>query len=159
MRSKRSQERMIATRQALQQVEVQEGAEFLERVRGDLQLRGVNEEVSDEIARRLCEQHSDAPLSIEHYEAMLDGASLACGVDREANDGGKVEDLGKDFGEDEVGNRDSVVRVREIERMMQNFAGELSKLDESLEVMATYVRRMRNRSAPKLVTRKNETLH
>ncbi len=37
--------------------------------------------------------------------------------------------------------------VQEVEKMMGAFSGELSKLDEVLEVLATYVRRMRGSSS------------
>ena len=34
-------------------------------------------------------------------------------------------------------------QIQELERLMSSFAGELSKLDESLEVLAAHLRRMR----------------
>jgi len=44
--------------------------------------------------------------------------------------------------------------------MMQAFAGELSKLDESLEVLSAYVRRMRKQPEPSVaLARGDQTLH
>ena len=144
MRGKRSQEQMILAGQALRRVRVEDGVEFFDRVRGDLLLRGIDEDLSGRIAAQLCEQHSCDELSSEQYEAMIDGASLACGVGCDTNSD----------------SQSSVVRVREIERMMQAFAGELSKLDESLEVLSTYVRRMRKQpESPVVPVRGDQTLH
>ena len=143
MRIKRSQERMIIAGRALQQVEAEESVEFLNRVRSDLQRSGVDEKLSRKIAAQLCEQGCRDELSAEQYAAMIHGASMACGVHCGT----------------ETTTQDNFGRVREVERMMQAFAGELAKLDESLEVLATYVQRMRQRSLPHLATNKNETLH
>lgn len=143
MRSKRSQEQMILAGRALRRVIVEDGVAFFDRVRDDLLLRGIDENLSGKIAAQLCEQHSRDELSSEQYEAMINGASLACGVSCSI----------------ENESNSSVVRVREIERMMLAFGGELSKLNENLDVMATYVRRMRKRAAPKLVTLENNTVH
>lgn len=141
MRIKRTQERMILAGRVLRHVEAAEGAEFLDRVRCDLRQRGVAEDLSGKIAAQLCRRHDRNALSEEQYEAMLVGATLACGVHCDTDNVSQA----------------SVGRVRDIERMMQAFAGELAKLDESLEVLATYVQRMRNR--PALAVRENETLH
>lgn len=143
MRSKRSEEQMLLAGRALRRVIVEDAVAFFDRVRDDLLLRGIDEDLSGKIAAQLCEQNSRVELSSEQYEAMIDGASLACGVRCNIEDD----------------SQSSVVRVREIERMMQAFAGELTKLNENLDVMATYVRRMRNRAAPKLVTRESDTVH
>jgi hypothetical protein len=143
MRIKRNQERMIIAGRALQQVRAEEGVEFLNQVRSDLQRSGVDEKLSSRIATQLCEQHCRDELSAEQYGAMIHGASLACGVQC-----GTENTSQANFG-----------RVREIERMMQAFAGELAKLDESLEVLVTYVQRMRQHSVPDLAMRVNETLH
>jgi hypothetical protein len=148
MRIKRSQERMILAGRVLlqqqqQKVDAPEVAAHFDRVRGDLQSRGVAEDLSCKIAAQLCDQHDLDALSPSQYEAMLEGATLACGAHCEADEDSQA----------------TTGRVRDIERMMQAFAGELAKLDESLEILATYVQRMRKLPATKLSTRKNETLH
>ncbi len=50
----------------------------------------------------------------------------------------------------------SVSDIKEVERLMGAFTGELSKLDEVLEVLAAYVRRMRT---SKRETSEGQTLH
>ena len=57
MRIKRSQERMIIAGRALQQVRAEEGVEFLNQVRSDLQRSGVDEKLSSRSATQMCEQH------------------------------------------------------------------------------------------------------
>jgi len=42
--------------------------------------------------------------------------------------------------------------LKEVERLMGAFAGELTKLDEVVEVLAAYVRRMRS-STPRTIER------
>ena len=93
-------------------------------VRG-LEARGLDSSLSE----TLCEQlHGQAVgMSADEREALLDGAALAFDV-RNRDDNEFVP---------------SATQVREIERMMQAFSGELSKLDESLELLAAYVRRMK----------------
>ncbi len=93
---------------------------------------------------QLCERHGCRSLPTRQYEALIDGAVLASGVHCEV----------------EGDSADSGDRVREIERMMQAFAGELAKLDETLEVLATYVRRMRTEQPEQPVAvRGDQTLH
>lgn len=50
----------------------------------------------------------------------------------------------------------SLTDIKEVERLMGAFTGELSKLDEVLEVLAAYVRRMRS---SKDETSTGQTLH
>ena len=51
------------------------------------------------------------------------------------------------------GLEDSYRELREMERLMGAFSGELSKLDEILEVLAAYARRMRDNSTDAVVPR------
>jgi hypothetical protein len=50
----------------------------------------------------------------------------------------------------------SLTDIKEVERLMGAFTGELSKLDEVLEVLAAYVRRMRTSNGE---TSAGQTLH
>ena len=52
----------------------------------------------------------------------------------------------------------SVTDIKEVDRLMGAFTGELSKLDEVLEVLAAYVRRMRT-SKNDTETSAGQTLH
>jgi hypothetical protein len=95
-----------------------------ERVRSDLEDRGVDPEFSGPVARRLVPIAPD--LSSPEYAAILDGVSAAYGVYREI------------FGSDEA-------RIRpgnELQRLMEGFTGELRKLDEGLQMLSTYLVRM-----------------
>ena len=94
-------------------------------IREGLEARGLEAVIAESLVSQLLEQA--AGFSSQECEALLDGAVLACGVQFH-------------HGEEYVR---SAGQVREIERMMQAFSGELSKLDESLELLAAYVRRMR----------------
>jgi len=128
MRSKRLHLNMILAEQSLRRVEVEEKmADLLDRMRGDLKRSGVAPEWLEQLAVQLCARTHAREISPQEYEAMVEGAVLACGMRQEISPN---EDTDTD-------------RVREIERMMQAFAGELAKLDESLEVLSTYVKRMR----------------
>jgi len=51
----------------------------------------------------------------------------------------------------------TVSEIKEVERLMGAFTGELSKLDEVLEVLAAYVRRMR--TSKKVESSAGEILH
>ena len=138
---------MLLAGQTLRQLEAEESAaELLDRVRNDLESRGITADLSAMIAAQVC-QHKGNPataLTPDQYEALIEGAALACGVHDDV----------------EIEPESSAGHVREIERMMQAFAGELSKLDESLEVLSAYVRRMRKQpeSLPAPV-RGDQTLH
>ena len=132
----------------LRQMEAEENAaEQLDRVRSDLESRGITADLSAMIAVQLCQRKANEPsrLTPDQYEALIEGAALACGVR-------------SNF--DEPAPDSSADQVREIERMMQAFAGELSKLDESLEVLSTYVRRMRKQpEPPRADARGDHTIH
>jgi hypothetical protein len=117
---------MGAKRLAIESSQQQEGrAELREQIRNDLERRGVAAELSQMLSQQLEDEASGA--NSERYESLLDGVALTCGVQE-----GAGAELVR-----------SASEIREVERMMSAFAGELSKLDETLEVLAAYVRRMR----------------
>jgi hypothetical protein len=90
-----------------------------------LEHRGVEHEFSAELSDRL--RPALAVLEGESSEALLDGVAMAFILQQEKN-----ERLAR-----------SLEGLKEVERMMGAFSGELSKLDEVLEVLSAYVRRMR----------------
>ena len=100
------------------------------RVSADLQARGIPaasaEALSPLVAGQLEGQGAAA------YGPTLDGVAIAHRAQRDV-----TEDLARSGGE-----------LQEIERLMSSFAGELAKLDEVLEVLAAYLRRMRTASPP-----------
>ena len=102
-----------------------------------LESRGVAGDFSRAIAPRLEDRLGS--LRADQREALLDGVAVASALHRETS--GKL--------------RESLQGLREVERMMGAFSGELSKLDEVLEVLAAYVQRMRS-SGPRDST---QTLH
>jgi len=114
-----------------------ERAKLREQIRSDLESRGVTAELSQLLSRQLEDEAARA--NLERYDSLLDGVALTCGV----HEGASTELVR------------SASEIREVERMMSAFAGELSKLDETLEVLAAYVRRMRVGAE----TRNARTLH
>jgi hypothetical protein len=91
-----------------------------------LEQRGIQPELRPLLAKRLeasLGKHGNAS-----HAAMLDGVAMALGVQSEVS-----EELSR-----------TLRGLRELERLMGAFSGELSKLDEVLEVLAAYVRRMRS---------------
>jgi hypothetical protein len=155
MRSKRLEEELVLAEPELQKLE-EEVVEFerLEGVRDDLVRRGLSEEQSEVISMQLCESIDCGTISDVQYDALIDGAVLATNAVHGAS---SAMDLC--LGAQGAGDGASVTHVREIERMMQGFAGELEKLDESLEVLSAYVRRMRKSPAAELEARGAKTLH
>jgi hypothetical protein len=95
-----------------------------ERVRSDLENRGVDPEFSGPVARRLAAIAPD--LSAPEYAALIDGVSAAYGVYRESS---------------ELNNAQSR-HANELQRLMEGFSGELRKLDEGLQMLSTYILRM-----------------
>jgi len=98
------------------------------RIRTDLESRGIASEHCDALSRRI--EARLAAVGPDAYGSLLEGVAVAYGVQGEA--GEQVDQ--------------SLRELQEIERLMGAFAGELSKLDEVLEVLAAYVRRMRTNS-------------
>ena len=96
-----------------------------ERVSRDLQLRGLSASAADALAESVaCNVEGQSP---HDYARTLDGVALGLRVQSRLTD-----DLSK-----------NATDLQEIERLMTSFAGELNKLDEVLEVLAAYLRRMR----------------
>jgi hypothetical protein len=104
-------------------------ATAVDRIRLDLESRGVSTELSEALSAHLAERLSD--VSSEVYEALLDGVAAASGFESTAH-----EEFARNLRE-----------FQELERLMGSFVGELSKLDEALEVMAAYLRRMRTNAS------------
>ena len=100
------------------------------RIRDDLARVGVDEDVREELARRL--EALARRLSPDAYDAALAGAALAHGMHRE--------------GEEVL--RRSVRDLHEIQRLLGAFGEEMRKLDEALQILTTYVKRMRSRARP-----------
>ncbi len=140
MATKRAQRNMVLGQQTLRQVEVTERREsWHARIHADLAARGVAPTMCDAIAVELGAHARFDELTAEAYHAMIDGAVLACG----ACDPQRLNTP------DVVGaGAGDLEEVREIERMMQAFAAELRKLDESLGVLSAYVQRMRKHPDP-----------
>jgi hypothetical protein len=95
-----------------------------ERVRSDLEDRGIDPEFSRPVARQLVAIVQD--LSDPEYAAILDGVSAAYGAYR------KISGL----------NDVQFRHGNELQRLMEGFTGELRKLDEGLQMLSTYILRM-----------------
>jgi len=144
MRAKRQVEGLILDGRVLEEVEPKEReGHCLDRVSADLEARGVSPGRAAQLASQLSQGKSWERLSPEQYEALLDGASVTAAPEQGVAPTGE----------------ENVEQVREIERMMQAFAGELAKLDESLEVLSAYVRRMRESPVVKRPSSVRKTLH
>jgi hypothetical protein len=144
MRAKRQVEGLILDGRVLEEVEPKEReGHCLDRVSADLEARGVSPGRAAQLASQLSQGKSWERLSPEEYEALLDGASVTAAPEQGVAPTGE----------------ENVEQVREIERMMQAFAGELAKLDESLEVLSAYVRRMRESPVVKRPSSVRKTLH
>jgi len=100
-----------------------------QRIRTDLENKGVNPGFSERLAQRL-ERLRSEPGS-DAYTAALEGAAAA--YDAQRGDAELLEDRSRD--------------VEEIQRLMQGFAGELLKLEEGLRMISAYVLRMHNRAS------------
>jgi hypothetical protein len=108
--------------------ETGEGPVLSERLRTALESRGLDAPLAEALALRLVPHLEGTPAGMR--ERILDGVAL--GVRAQ---GSLSEELTRSAGE-----------LQEMERLMSSFAGELSKLDEVLEVLAAYLRRMRTTS-------------
>jgi hypothetical protein len=98
-------------------------------VEAALAKRGVGDDLCPTLASRIESRLSGR--SATEREALLDGVAIASVLHQETS--GRLEK--------------SLRGLREVERMMGAFSGELSKLDEVLEVLAAYVQRMRTTGA------------
>lgn len=97
-----------------------------ERLRDGLEMRGLPKEFAEALGKRLeIVVHERGDQAID---ALLDGAAATFRLHAETSEG-----LERQLGE-----------LRELERILGAFAGELSKLDETLEVLVAYARRMRS---------------
>lgn len=95
-------------------------------IKRELDARGVPIELCDLLSQRIEARGSEG--TEQSRRVLLDGIALAFGVQQEV-----------------TGELSRNLRgLREVERLMGSFSGELSKLDEVLEVLAAYVRRMRS---------------
>jgi len=90
---------------------------------------GVTSDLAERIAAGLAPRHRD--LGRGSALALIQGAALA--VELQATAQADVERSLRD--------------VREVERLLGAFSGELEKLDEVLEVLAAYAQRMRSNPA------------
>ena len=99
-----------------------------QRIRTDLENKGVSPEFSERLAQRL-ERLRSEPGS-DTYAAALEGAAAA--YDASLGDAELLEDRSSD--------------IEEIQRLMQGFGGELLKLEEGLRTISAYVLRMHSRA-------------
>jgi hypothetical protein len=118
---------LVAAGQAKVGSEEESAASDVERrdgIRTDLEARGVDPVAAESLAQSLCQE---LDRNGEAYDAALDGVALGFRAQDVI-----AEQLAKSAGD-----------LQEIERLMGSFASELSKLDEVLEVLAAYLRRLR----------------
>jgi hypothetical protein len=97
-----------------------------QRIRADLERRGVSEALADPLADRL--EEFARQLTASEYHAALLATTATCEVMQQG-----ASDL-------ESRCRD----VREIQHLMQGFAGELRKLEEGLGIVSAYLVRLRS---------------
>lgn len=97
----------------------------VESICADLQARGVDAGAAGQLAARIATQLEGKDPAV--YAATLDGVALTHEIER-----GGPEACAGEGGE-----------LKEVARLMGAFATELSKLDETLEVLAAHLRRMR----------------
>jgi hypothetical protein len=109
----------------------------LDDLTSSLEDRGVSVEYAGALAARI--EPRARKLSGAAREALVEGAAISWATHADA----------------QAGVDQNMKEIKEVERLMGAFSGELSKLDEVLEVLAAYVKRMRT-SNPDRETR---TLH
>jgi hypothetical protein len=102
-----------------------EEAALRERVRRDLELRGVAPAAAPAVAARIAVRAAN--LAPDAYAAFLDGVAAGHGAPR--------DDARADAG------------ALEIQRLVQDFAVELKKLDEGLRLLSSYLLRIRDRAS------------
>ncbi|MEE9609079.1 MAG: hypothetical protein V3U03_15170 [Myxococcota bacterium] len=98
------------------------------QIRADLERKGVAREFSQPVADRLASIATD--LSPAEYDAILSGVTAAYGVHRD----------------DWSGPPPDARDLKEVQRLMQDFSGELGKLEEGLRTLSAYVFRLRSRT-------------
>ena len=98
---------------------------FRARVRRDLEARGLAAAASRPVADRIAPQAAE--LTGDAYAAFLDGVAAA----------------GDGSGDDPREEAGAV----EMQRLVQDFAVELKKLDEGLRLLSTYLLRIRDRAS------------
>jgi len=101
-----------------------------ERIRRDLEERGVAPEFSRSISNRLACFTDE--LTSDTYQAVLSGVALAYGVHRQ-----RQPDMKRHLAD-----------MEEVQRLMSSFSTELSKLEEALETLSAYVTRMKTQTSP-----------
>ena len=104
---------------------VEAGAEVRDRLRRDLEARGVDPLFADAVLTRVALVSSDA--SEPSWEAIVEGVEVAYRVHRNGQ-----ESL-----------RRSLRDLSELSRLVDDFGGELKKLDEGLKMLSAYLSRMR----------------
>jgi len=104
---------------------VEAGAEVRDRLRRDLEARGVDPLFADAVLTRVALVSSDAVEPT--WEAIVEGVEVAYRVHRNGQ-----ESL-----------RRSLRDLSELSRLVDDFGGELKKLDEGLKMLAAYLSRMR----------------
>jgi len=97
--------------------------------------RGVAREFSDTLSPRL--EARFASLDSPSRDVVLDAVAMSFVLQQE-----KSRELAR-----------SLKGLKEVERMMGAFSGELSKLDEVLDVLSAYVRRMRSSGSAETMDR------
>jgi hypothetical protein len=100
-----------------------------ERVRRDLERRGVDAAFAETLLPRVEELRGSLPAGA--YAGVLAGVSLAYAAHREAH----VRSTGQEEG-----------HANEFQQLMRSFNGELQKLDEALQLLFAYLQRMRSRA-------------
>jgi hypothetical protein len=101
-----------------------EQAAILERLRRDLELRGVGPAMSGPVAARIAARAGG--LAPDAYVAFLDGVAAGhCAPPGDAR---------------------AEAGALEIQRLVQDFAVELKKLDEGLRLLSSYLLRIRDRA-------------
>jgi hypothetical protein len=101
------------------------------RLRAELERHGVAPELAEAVAAQLAELAPMLPDA--RAEDLVAGAALACAVHGARQSGGSAQAA-----------RD----LEEVQRLMTAFVGELRKLDEALQLLATYLSRIKARTAP-----------
>jgi hypothetical protein len=104
---------------------VEAGVEVRDRLRRDLEARGVDPLFADAVLTRVALVSSDT--AAPSWEAIVEGVEVAYRVHRNGQ-----ESL-----------RRSLRDLSELSRLVEDFGGELKKLDEGLKMLAAYLSRMR----------------